>query len=109
MFNVASIFAAFENAVVLLWLLRGRLHGIEGRRITAAFVKISCASLLMGAAAHLASRGLALLPPGGEAGKLVQVFGAIGLALVVLALSARLLRIEEFEEATGRFLRRFRR
>jgi putative peptidoglycan lipid II flippase len=106
---LGTALAAILNAVVLLWLLRGRLHGIEGRRITEAFVKITGASLLMGAAAHLASRSLALLPPGGEAGKFVQVFGAIGVALIVLALSARLLRIEEFEEATGRFLRRFRR
>jgi peptidoglycan biosynthesis protein MviN/MurJ (putative lipid II flippase) len=43
--------AAMFNATALLWLLRGPLGGIDGRRIGTAFGKILSASALMGAAA----------------------------------------------------------
>ncbi len=106
---LGTAFAAVLNAVVLLWLLRGRLRGIDGRRLGVSLLKITCASLLMGAAAYAASAWLSALPIGGEIGKFVQVFGAIGLAVLVLGVSARLLRIDEFGEATARLVHRFRR
>ena len=48
-------------------------------------------------------------PDGGELAKLLRVGGAIGVALLVLAASARLLRIHEFDEALARVVRRLRR
>jgi putative peptidoglycan lipid II flippase len=102
--------AAVLNAVVLLWLLKGRLGGLEGRRIAVALAKILLASVLMGLAAHFTVTGLTFLVPGtGEVAKGLRVFGAIGVALIVLAASARLLRIQEFTEASGRVLTRLRR
>jgi hypothetical protein len=38
----------------------------------------------------------------------VRVSGSIGAAMVVLAVMARLLRVEEFDEAFGNLLRRLR-
>ena len=43
--------SATVNGAVLLWLLRGRLGGLDGGKNTLAFVKITIASLLMGLAA----------------------------------------------------------
>jgi putative peptidoglycan lipid II flippase len=107
---LGTAIAAILNAVVLLWPLRGRLGGIEGRRVTTAFIKITAASILMGAAAYGTAAWLASASPvHGEAGKLVTVFGAIGTALIVLAGAARVLRIDEFTDAAARVVQRFRR
>lgn len=102
--------AAVVNAVVLLWLLRARLGGLDGRRVALSLLKISLASATMGAAAY-ATLGFVTqaTPDGGELAKLLRVGGAIGVALVVLAASARLLRIHEFDEALARVVRRVRR
>ena len=107
---LGTAIAALLNAVVLLWLLRGRIQGIEGHRVAISLLKITAASLVMGIAAHYAVEGLTrLMPGGGELAKMVRVFGAIGAALLVLAASARLLRIQEFTDATARVLQRLRR
>jgi len=102
--------AALLNAVVLLWLLRGRLAGLEGRRVAVALGKIAVASVFMGLAAHVTVDWLtSMTPAGGEIAKAIRVFGAIASGLIVLAASARLLRIQEFNEASARVLRRLRR
>ena len=107
---LGTAFAAVLNAVVLLWLLRGRLGGLDGTRVMKALVKITCASLLMGAAAYGASAWMAASTPvASEAGKLLRVAVSIAVALIVLAASARVLRIEEFNDAAGRVVQRFRR
>jgi len=99
--------AAMFNAGTLLWLLRRRLGGLEGRRVTIAFVKITAAALVMGMAAALAAARLDTVMPGsGEVMRGLRVAIAIGAALVALVISARLLRIEEFTQATERVLRR---
>lgn len=101
--------AAVLNAVVLLWLLRGRLGGLEGSRVARALAKITAASLIMGLAAYVSASWLESATSGGELSKLITVAGAIAIALLALALSARMFRIEEFTEASARVLRRFRR
>ena len=105
---LGTAIAAILNAVVLLWLLRRRLGGLDGRRVFVSLGKIGVASALMGVAAHLMLLWLAgLTPAGGELAKIVRVAGSITVALLVLAASARLLRIQEFNEATSRVLARF--
>jgi peptidoglycan biosynthesis protein MviN/MurJ (putative lipid II flippase) len=96
------------NAGTLLWLLHRKLGGIDGPRLARAFAKVSAASVGMAAAAWGTSAWLdTALPGGGEIQKAVRVFASIGVALLALAASARLLRIEEFDEASRRVLRRF--
>lgn len=100
--------AALFNAGALLWLLRQRLGGIEGGRLGAALLKILLASLVMAIAAQQTAERLAVAIPGSQLpAQLLRVFGAIGIGLLVLAASARLLRIQEFSEAyrliAGRF------
>jgi putative peptidoglycan lipid II flippase len=98
--------AAIFNAGLLLWLLRERLEGLEGRRVTIAFTKILAASLVMGLAAQASAAWLSGLGPRTLAWKAVTVFGAIGIGVLVLVASAKALRIEEFDEALGRVIRR---
>jgi putative peptidoglycan lipid II flippase len=101
--------AALFNAGALLWLLRHRLGGIEGTKVAGVFVKIAVASLVMAAAAWASEQWLrALLPAQSVSAQLIRVFGSIGIALIVLALSAKGLGIREFAEAFSAVTRRFR-
>lgn len=102
--------AAVLNAVVLLWLLRRRLGGLDDRRLFVSLFKITVASLAMGVAAQLTLGWLTTMTPaGGELAKIARVGGSIAVALLVLGGSARLLRIHEFTEATARVFARFGR
>jgi putative peptidoglycan lipid II flippase len=102
--------AAIFNSGVLLWLLRRRLAGLDGRRVFVSLAKIAVASAAMGVAAQVTDAWLtALTPAGGELAKMLRVAGSIAVALLVLAASARLLRIQEFNEATSRVLARLGR
>ena len=109
--------AATVNAVLLLVLLSRRIGGLDAPRLLRASLKITVASALMGAAVYAADGWLAAQLPEtlllrGTAGiamaRGVRVFGAIGVGLGVLALMAHLLRIEEFQTAMQRVLRRLR-
>ena len=89
--------AALLNAALLIGLLRARLGGLEGARVVAACIKISVASLVMGAATYYSERALHI-PFGGAdlIAQAMRVFGAIAIGMCILALLAHLLRIEEF-------------
>lgn len=104
---LGTAIAAGFNAVTLLLLLRGRLGGIDGRRLASALIKISIAAAVMGVVAVQAAHLLGgWFPAGRESARIIRVGGSIGVAIVVLIVVARLLRIEEFTEATSRVLRR---
>jgi putative peptidoglycan lipid II flippase len=95
--------SATVNGAVLLWLLRGRLGGLDGGKNTRAFVKITIASLLMGLAAWGVHHGLEIALTGtGTPLRAVRVFASITIALGVLVGVARVLHIEEFKEALAR-------
>jgi putative peptidoglycan lipid II flippase len=104
---LGTAIAALFNAGALLFMLERRLSGLEGRRVAAAFAKILMAALLMGAAAYVVHGSLESMLPGRAFGiRLLRVAGAIAAALLVLVGSARGLRIEEFDQAWSRVLRR---
>jgi putative peptidoglycan lipid II flippase len=101
---------ALLNASVMLALLRRRLGGLEGRRLASVAVRALIASGVMGAAAWLASRELVARVPGETLNaQLVQVIGAIAVALVALLAAARLLGLTEFDDAARAIWRRMRR
>jgi putative peptidoglycan lipid II flippase len=106
--------AAIFNASFLMWALRARLNGIEGRKTATALAKILAASLVMSAAAWAANHFLEPALPGGVlVRKHVDVYLSLRLAIAIatgsatLLIAARALRIEEFDEAASRVLRRF--
>jgi putative peptidoglycan lipid II flippase len=114
---LGTAIAATVNALLLLVLLARRIGGIDAARIVTAFLKICIASAIMGVAVWAVDSWLAARLPEtlllrGTAGiavaRSVRVFGAIGVGLGVLALSAHLLQIEEFRAAMQRVVRRLR-
>jgi len=104
---LGTAIAAMLNAGMLVWVLRARIGGIEGRRVVTTFVKILMASLLMGAVAYFLSSWLRDALPGESTYvRAARVFTAIAAAIVVLIGASRALRIEEFTIATSRVLKR---
>jgi putative peptidoglycan lipid II flippase len=106
---MGTALAAIFNAAALLWLLDRRLGGLEGGRIATATLKIMMASVLMGIAAWSTSRWLThAIPADSFAVKGMRLGAAIGAGVAVLAGSARVLRIAEFEEAVRRVVHRLK-
>jgi putative peptidoglycan lipid II flippase len=88
------------NGGVLLVLLRRHLEGLDGRRLLATLAKTLAASCLMAAAAYGVEHLLRSLVPGTRVlPQAVRLFSAIGAGLAVLGISAKLLRIREFDDA----------
>ena len=107
---LGTALAAVLNAVILLALLSRRLDGLDSRRVLNSALRVVLASALMGLAVGFTMNWLAVVVPGvGFWVRLWRVFASIGVGIGALLLAARLLRIEEFDEALGRVLRRFRR
>ncbi|HYN09482.1 MAG TPA: murein biosynthesis integral membrane protein MurJ [Vicinamibacterales bacterium] len=103
---LGTAIAANVNAGLLLYLLSRRLGGLDGSRVTRAFVKILLASVVMGAAAYYAEGWLhGLLPDPWWLPRAIRVGGAIAVALATLALAAAVLRIEEFGQAMRKLIR----
>jgi len=94
--------AALANAAVLLAFLRRDLGGVNGRRLLMAFLKVSIASLAMAVAAWLVYRALEnILAGSGVAAQAARLFGAITSGILVLVASARILRLEELDDAVA--------
>lgn len=107
---LGTALASLLSASALLYLLRRRVGGIDGRRVGVALGKITLASLAMAAAVVASEQALAGVAPGGALGaRGVRVFGAITAGVLTLGVAARLLRVAEFDEALGAVLRRVRR
>ena len=101
---------ALINASTQLFLLRREIHGIEGGRIAATAIRVVIASLAMAAAAWGSNEMLAGLVPGsGLVPQVVRLGVSIGVALLVLAAAAQVLRIREFGEARDLIFGRLRR
>jgi putative peptidoglycan lipid II flippase len=102
--------AALFNATALVVLLRSHLHGLNERRLLGALARIGLASALMGLAAFYANELLqARLPSPAFVMQALRLAASIGLAVLVLAASAWMLRIREFNEGVAMVARRFRR
>ncbi len=99
--------AALANAVILLAVLRRRLHGLDLHRVLTVFAKITVASAAMGAAACMTHARLLEAWPGAElVTRLGRVSTSIALGVAVLAAAALLLRIRELEQVGRQVLDR---
>ncbi len=102
--------AALINAATQLVLLRREIGGIGGRAVFVSFAKVLVASVLMAAAAWAADVWISEVLPGPAlAVRAARVGFAISVALAVLAASATLLRVTEFEDARDLVFGRIRR
>ena len=107
---LGTALAAMFNAGVLLIVLRTRLGGLDGHTIGAALAKITLASIVMGAAAWGADSLIAWqLPSRAFPVMLFRVTASILLALGVLDVMARALRITEYLDTRQSLLKRLGR
>jgi putative peptidoglycan lipid II flippase len=107
---LGTAIAAVLNAVVLLALLHRRLDGLDGRRLADSTLRILAASAIMGAAVWYSARWFpSILPFDGFWERLITVFTSIAIGIIVLVVSARVLRLEELERAIKRVTARFGR
>ncbi len=104
--------AAVANAGVLVWLLSGRLDGLELPRLSVTFVKVVLSTVVMAVAVLMIQAGMQRALPGSHvASQIVRLVVSIGGGLVALAAAATLLAIDEFAEVVetiGRELRKLR-
>jgi putative peptidoglycan lipid II flippase len=102
--------AALANGGMLLWLLRRRLQGLDEAHLVLMLVKTLAASTAMAAAAVAAEQYLTSLVPGRDlVTQIVRLSGSIGAGLLVLVVSARILRIGELDEAIALARRQVRK
>ena len=102
--------ASLLNAVLLLVMLHRRLGGIQAGAILDGLLRVTVAAVVMGIAAVAAHAWLLEVLPGGRLiPQIVRLSASIGVALVVLAASAHLLRVPQFAEGVALAARRLRR
>jgi putative peptidoglycan lipid II flippase len=107
---LGTAMSALLNAGTLLVLLRGRIGGIDGRRVAIALAKISVASAVMAAAAIGAEEAARASWPGTDLlPRVLQVAAGIGAGIITLMTAAKALRIREFDQALTSVLRSLRR
>jgi len=98
------------SALALGTILRKRLGRLDGRRIAASLAKIGVAASATAATAWLASRWIGnALGTAGLGARAAQVFGSIGLGLLVFGALALIFRMEEVDPIKGALKARFRR
>jgi putative peptidoglycan lipid II flippase len=101
---LSTSIAALANGATLVWLLRQHLRGIEGRRLMVVLVKVACAAVVMAFAAFVVEGVMNTLVPGAAlTAQVVRLAASIGGALTVLGVTAKLLRIAEFDEMLALF------
>jgi len=107
---LGTAIAAIVNAGLLMFLISRRLGGGDFTRVSTTFVKTCVASAAMAVAAYYSHRWLkSVFPDPSDLHRALSVFGSIGIAMAVLALSAQLLHIDEFKVAMSRLTGRLRR
>jgi len=101
--------AALCNAAGLLVLLRRRLSGLEGGRISFTLVRIVLAAAVMGLAAVATDVVVAQWLPGVGLGRqIIRLSTTIGVAVATLAAAAYVLRVPEFRDAVTLVSRKLR-
>ena len=100
-----SLVATF-NFLVLFWLMRIKIEGIEGKRLALDLIKIVVASALMGLCCWLSSISIQDVFGEGSMGRLLTLIISVPLGLAILYGSCRFLGVQELEAAqqaiTGR-------
>ncbi len=90
---------AILSAIVLFILMRNRVGGIHGRKLLQTFLRISTASLLMGAAVWVSSEYVSTVAGTSKIGRLTDLAISIPLGLMVLYAACSILGIKELDLA----------
>ncbi len=107
---LGTSFSAIANAGALVWLLRRRLDGLEGRRLLMTLLKVSAAATIMSVATVVIQYAMGREMPGEQlTRRAIRLAASIGGGLATLALTAKILRVDELDEATGMILGQVRK
>ncbi|HMD35280.1 MAG TPA: murein biosynthesis integral membrane protein MurJ [Vicinamibacterales bacterium] len=107
---LGTAIAAVVNSAALVWLLRGTLDGIEGRRLATTSLKVVAAAAVMAAVCAAIQHALERAVPGSELmARAARLSTSIGGGLVVLAIAGKLLRVEEVDDAIAMIHTRVRK
>jgi putative peptidoglycan lipid II flippase len=101
---------ALFGSVVLVWVLRNRLQGIDGRQLISSVSKIAAASAVMGAGCYVSSHYIRGSVPYAKIAAAADLAISVPLGLAVFYAVLRVLRVSELEGAmsalAGPILRR---
>lgn len=104
---LATSLAALFNMAALLFELRRRLGKIDGRHILSTTFKALGASLFMGAVVWLINTWLTAALGSGQIASLTSLIIGSTIGVLVFAVAAKLMDMEEFEQSLGLLKRRF--
>ena len=91
-----SIVALF-GAMALIMIMKERLRGIHGTRLSASAAKIAAAALTMGAACFASSRAVHAALGAGKLAQMADLAVSIPLGIAIFYGAAKYLRVEELE------------
>jgi putative peptidoglycan lipid II flippase len=91
--------AAIVNAALLLWLLRRRLGGMEGRRLLVTLLKVTVSSIVMAITAVAIQHAMDRAVPGTRlTPQAIRLGATIAGSLAALAVMATILGVEAFHD-----------
>jgi putative peptidoglycan lipid II flippase len=96
---LSTSLVALFSSIVLFEVIRRRIGGIQGRSLTASFLKIIAASVLMGAVCALSSRSIAHWIGVSRLARVIDLAVSVPLGLVVFYGVAKWLQLPEMESA----------
>jgi len=107
---LATSLAAVANAAILLWLLRARLDGLDGRRLLITLAKVTAAAGVMAATAVAIQHTMDRVAPGAHLGvRALRLTASIGGGVAALAGVAKILQVEELEDVSALVVGRVRK
>ncbi len=99
---------AIVNFVLLLFFLRRKLNGIEGRSLALTFIKVLAASALMGAVCWFASGQMVTsLGTHSLLARMADVGVSVVLGVMIFYVAARVLKVSELDKMVDAMKRRF--
>jgi putative peptidoglycan lipid II flippase len=96
---LSTSLVALFSSIALFEVLRRRIGGIQGRRLSASFAKITAASAMMGAACALSSRFIEHWIGVSRTARVIDLAVSVPLGLLVFFAMAKWFRLPEMESA----------
>jgi putative peptidoglycan lipid II flippase len=96
---LSTSLVALFSSIALFEVLRRRIGGIQGRRLSASFAKITTASAMMGAACALSSRSIEHWLGASRVARVIDLGVSVPLGLVVFFAMAKWFQLPEMESA----------
>ncbi|HET9318789.1 MAG TPA: murein biosynthesis integral membrane protein MurJ [Bryobacteraceae bacterium] len=96
---LSTSLVALFSSIVLFEIIRHRIGGLQGRRLTVGFLKITAASALMGAACMISSRLVQHWLGVARLARVIDLAVSVPLGLIFFLVAAKLFRLSELESA----------